>query len=173
MASTSAWLGARRQLIEQLARPRMRRGGVTWVRSTRHGFAKTPRRLIASRLRVTTFYSAANRPTCERRLQRPVSTSHARDVVFLTGPQRALRRLSAGAAAGVCAPRLRGGPPITARSPAGQPPGRYRASEAGCLARCTSRFERNVILDADEHAAQTVVGDVSWLGGHEIERCGF
>jgi hypothetical protein len=27
--------------------------------------------------------------------------------------------------------------------------------------------------DADEHAAQTVVGDVSWLGGHEIERCGF
>jgi hypothetical protein len=31
-------------------------------------------------------------------------------------------RLSAGAAAGVCAPRLRGGPPIMARSPAGQPP---------------------------------------------------
>ena len=29
MASTSAWLGASRQLIEHLARPRVRRGGVT------------------------------------------------------------------------------------------------------------------------------------------------
>jgi len=33
------------------------------VRSTRHGFAKTPRRSISSRLRATTFYSAANPPT--------------------------------------------------------------------------------------------------------------
>jgi quercetin dioxygenase-like cupin family protein len=28
-----------------------------------HGFAKTPRRSISSRLRATTFYSAANPPT--------------------------------------------------------------------------------------------------------------
>jgi len=44
------------------------------------------------------------------------------------------------------------------------------ASGAGCLARCTSRLERrNVILDADEHAAQTVVrrnaGKIRHQGG--------
>jgi hypothetical protein len=33
------------------------------VRSMRHGFAKTPRLSISSRLRATTSYSVANPPT--------------------------------------------------------------------------------------------------------------
>jgi hypothetical protein len=58
--------------------------------------------------------------------------------------------------------------PITARSPAGQPPGRYRERS-----RAEYAAGRNVSFDADEHTAQTVAGDVSWLGGHKIDRCGL
>ena len=50
--------------------------------------------------------------------------------------------------------------PITARSPTGQPPGRYRERS-----RAEYAAGRNVILDADETHGENLVGDVrGWAG---------